>query len=98
MKMNHISDLTNVGLKTQTIGYVRVSSAVQNMERQLYGVPVDKIFFDKLSGSTKDRPALQDLLNYVREGDTVLVHSMDRLARNTEDLLYLVNYFKRHKV
>ena len=82
----------------QTVGYVRVSTEEQNTARQLHDLPCDKIFTDTVSGSTKERPELQKMLNYVREGDVILVHAMDRLARNTEDLLYIVNYLNRNKV
>ncbi len=68
----------------QRIGYVRVSSFDQNPERQLERVPVDKLFTDKASGKDARRPELERLLAFVREGDTVVVHSMDRLARNLE--------------
>lgn len=74
----------------QRIGYVRVSTIDQNTERQLDGVHVDRTFTDKASGKDTDRPALQEALRYVREGDTLVVHSMDRLARNAIDLLRLV--------
>ena len=73
------------------IGYVRVSSFEQNPERQLDGLKLDKIFIDKASGKDIKRPELETMLNYVREGDTVIVHSMDRLARNLDDLRRLVN-------
>ncbi len=72
------------------IGYVRVSSFDQNPERQLEHVPVDKVFTDKASGKDTQRPQLDALLGFVREGDTVVVHSMDRLARNLDDLRRLV--------
>ena len=74
----------------QRIGYVRVSSFEQNPERQLEGVRVDKVFIDKASGKDVHRPELERLLEFVREGDTVIVHSMDRLARNLDDLRRLV--------
>jgi DNA invertase Pin-like site-specific DNA recombinase len=74
----------------QRIGYIRVSSADQNTDRQLEGVVVDKTFTDKVSGKSQDRPALQAMLAHVREGDQVVIHSMDRLARNLGDLLALV--------
>lgn len=74
----------------QRIGYVRVSSFDQNPERQLEGVAVDRLFTDKASGRDLGRPQLESLLAYVREGDTVIVHSMDRLARNLDDLRRLV--------
>ena len=73
------------------IGYVRVSSFDQNPERQLEHVQVDKVFTDKASGKDTRRPQLDALLAFVREGDTVVVHSMDRLARNLDDLRRLVH-------
>jgi len=72
------------------IGYRRVSTIVQNTERQLDGVAVDKMFEDKLSGKDTNRPQLQAMIEFVREGDTVLVHSLDRLGRNIDDLRSLV--------
>ncbi|MCY0856448.1 recombinase family protein [Cupriavidus sp. D39] len=72
------------------VAYVRVSTVDQNTDRQLEGVAVDKTFTDKASGKDIQRPQLQAALDYVREGDTLVVHSMDRLARNTEDLLRMV--------
>ena len=77
-------------MKGQRIGYVRVSSFDQNPERQLENVKVDRIFIDKASGKDKQRPELERMLGFVREGDTVVVHSMDRLARNLDDLRSLV--------
>lgn len=74
----------------QRIGYVRVSSVGQNTERQLDGVKLDRVFEDKASGKSVDRPELAALLSHVREGDTVVCHSMDRLARNTVSLLTIV--------
>ncbi len=72
------------------VGYIRVSSVDQNLDRQLDGVVLDKVFTEKLSGATTDRPQLQAMLDYVREGDVILVHSIDRLARSLADLLKLV--------
>jgi len=72
------------------VGYIRVSSIGQNVERQLEGVTLDETFTDKVSGKSLDRPALLEMLRFVRRGDEVLVHSMDRLARNLGDLLHLV--------
>ena len=72
------------------VGYIRVSSVGQNSVRQLDGIAVDKVFEDKCSGSNTTRPALQAMLEYVREGDTVFVHEISRLARNTANLLELV--------
>ncbi|KIQ37558.1 hypothetical protein RT97_00275 [Variovorax paradoxus] len=68
------------------IGYVRVSSADQNDARQLEGVDLDKAFTDKASGKDILRPQLQAMLEYVREGDHLYVHSMDRLSRSLRDL------------
>ncbi|NVL42683.1 recombinase family protein, partial [Pseudomonas syringae pv. actinidiae] len=69
-------------MQGQRIGYVRVSSYDQNPERQLEQAEVNKLFTDKASGKDTQRPQLEALLGFVREGDTVVVHSMDRLARN----------------
>lgn len=74
----------------KTVGYVRVSSIDQNTGRQLEDQKLDKVFTDKVSGKNTDRPALQQMLEYVREGDTLLVHSIDRLARNLIDMRQLV--------
>lgn len=74
----------------QTVGYVRVSSIGQNTARQLDGVTVDQTFTDKCSGGDTNRPALKAMLAHVRKGDTVVVHEISRLARNTADLLALV--------
>ena len=73
------------------IGYIRVSSLDQNPERQLEQVAVDRVFTDKASGKDTHRPELDRLITFVREGDTVVVHSMDRLARNLDDLRRLVH-------
>jgi Site-specific recombinases, DNA invertase Pin homologs len=72
------------------IGYVRVSSVGQNTERQLDGVTLDKVFTDKASGKDTKRPQLERALELTREGDTLIVHSMDRLARNLSDLEKIV--------
>jgi DNA invertase Pin-like site-specific DNA recombinase len=72
------------------VGYRRVSSVSQSTERQLDGVRVDKVYEDKLSGKDANRLQLRAALDYCREGDTLVVHSLDRLARNTEDLLRIV--------
>ena len=74
----------------QRVGYVRVSTFEQNVERQLEGVTLDRTFTDKASGKDTKRPQLDALLSFVRSGDTVVVHSMDRLARNLDDLRHLV--------
>lgn len=77
-------------LNVQRVGYRRVSTADQSNARQLDGLTFDKIFEDKASGKDTLRPGLEKLRNHVRDGDTVVVHSMDRLARNLKDLLSLV--------
>ena len=77
--------------KGQRIGYIRVSSTDQNTERQLEGVELDRTYTDKLSGKDANRPALQEALRYAREGDTLYVHSLDRLARNVDDLRRIVS-------
>jgi DNA invertase Pin-like site-specific DNA recombinase len=72
------------------IGYIRVSSLDQQVARQLEGIEVDKTFTDKASGKDAKRPQLELLLSFVRTGDIVFVHSMDRLARNLDDLRRIV--------
>lgn len=74
------------------IGYVRVSAVDQNTARQetALEVQVDKLFIDKMSGKNTDRPALKEMLSYVREGDTLIVESISRLARSTKDLLQII--------
>lgn len=77
----------------QTVGYVRVSSTDQNLARQMESIgPVDRIFEDKVSGGTRaGRCGLSDCLAYIRDGDTVRIASMDRLARSLTDLQQLVD-------
>jgi DNA invertase Pin-like site-specific DNA recombinase len=72
------------------VGYIRVSTVDQNTERQLDGIKVDKTFSDKASGKDTNRPQFQAALEYLREGDVLVVHSMDRLARNLDDLRKIV--------
>lgn len=75
------------------IGYVRVSTATQNIARQdvlMKELGVEKVFVDKLSGKNTDRPQLEEMLRFAREGDIVIVESISRLARNTKDLLEIV--------
>ena len=74
----------------QRIGYVRVSTFDQNPDRQLEGIQVDRTFTDKASGKDVHREQLDALLDFARSGDTVIVHSMDRLARNLDDLRRIV--------
>ena len=82
----------------QRVGYVRVSTLDQNTVRQLDGVNVDRVFEDKASGKDLNRPELEEMIKFVRDGDTVLVHSMDRLARNLEDLRAIVRRLTAKKV
>jgi len=70
----------------QTIGYIRVSSVGQNTARQLDGIALDRVFEEKVSGKDMNRPELTACLDYVREGDVLMVHSIDRLARSLADL------------
>lgn len=82
------------GNHVQAVAYVRVSSIDQNDARQrelLEPYNIDKWFCEKASGKTMDRPALQQLLDYIREGDTVYVTEFSRLGRSTADLLQIVS-------
>jgi DNA invertase Pin-like site-specific DNA recombinase len=80
------------------IGYVRVSTVDQNPDRQLSGVDLDKKFIEYASGKNIKRPQLIALLDYVREDDIVVVHSMDRLARNVKELLDLIDQLNTKNV
>ena len=88
-------------MKAQKIGYARVSTLDQNLERQLdmlrqYGV--DRIFQEKMSGTKRDRPELNKLLAHVTGGDTIVIESLSRLGRSTKDLIELVELLKEKKV
>lgn len=88
-------------MKTQKIGYARVSTAEQNLERQLdmlrqYGV--DAIFQEKMSGTKRDRPELTKMLSHLTQGDTVVVESLSRLGRSTKDLIELVELLQEKGV
>ena len=83
------------------IGYIRVSTQEQNTARQevlLTQLGVDEVYIDRMSGKTSQRPELQKLLSYVRRGDTVVVESISRFARNTRDLLDLVEQLTSKEV
>ncbi len=83
------------------LGYVRVSTAEQNDERQkeaLEKYHIDKWFEEKVSGKDTNRQKLQDMLEYCREGDTIYVHDFSRLARSTKDLLTIVELLEKKKV
>lgn len=82
----------------QRIGYIRVSTLDQNPERQLEGIKVDRSFTDKASGKDVQRPQLEALMVFARTGDTVVVHSMDRLARNLDDLRRIVQMLTQRGV
>lgn len=74
------------------VGYARVSSKEQNLARQLDLLSdVSKIFADKISGKTAERPQLKAMLEYIREGDIVIVTELDRLGRNSKDLTNIMN-------
>lgn len=74
------------------IGYARVSSKEQNLDRQLEALQsVSKVFSDKASGQSTERPQLQAMLDYLREGDIVIVTELDRLGRNNKDLTEIMN-------
>src|SRR6266851_3133981 len=75
----------------QRIGYIRVSTLDQHVDRQLEGIEDDKTFIYKASGKDTKRPQLALLMSFARAGDTVVVHSMDRLARNLDDLRRIVH-------
>lgn len=79
-------------MKEVKIGYIRVSSLDQHTERQLADLQLDKVFEDKSSGQNANRPQLQACLEYCREGDLLFIHSIDRLARNLQDLLRLIDF------
>ncbi len=74
----------------QNVGYIRVSSLLQNEARQLDGKQLDTVFTDKVSGRDRNRPQLIACMQYVRAGDTLHVHSIDRLARSLNDLESIV--------
>ena len=78
------------------VGYVRVSTVEQNEGRQLVTMNkynAEKVFIEKVSGKDTKRPQLQAMINFVREGDTIVIHDFSRLARSTKDLLELVELF-----
>lgn len=83
------------------VGYVRVSTVEQNEGRQLETMKkydVEKIFSEKVSAKDTNRPQLNEMLDYVREGDTIVIHDFSRLARSTKDLLEIVELLKEKNV
>jgi DNA invertase Pin-like site-specific DNA recombinase len=83
------------------IGYIRTSTTDQNTARQevlMQELGVDQVFIDRMSGKSLDRPELKRMMHFVREGDTVIVESISRFARNTRDLLELVSQLTDKRV
>jgi len=83
------------------IGYIRISSADQNTARQevlMHELGVGQVYIDRMSGKSAERPELRRMMNFVREGDTVIVESISRFARNTRDLLELVEQLTQKNV
>ncbi|WP_180835405.1 recombinase family protein, partial [Vibrio parahaemolyticus] len=78
-------------MKKLIFNYLRVSTKIQNTERQLNNVPCDRLFIDKASGKNTQRPELEALLRFIQPGDHINVHSIDRLARNLKDLRMLID-------
>ncbi len=93
--------LSGKGAEIMKIGYIRVSTAEQNTARQevlMKDLGVDEVYIDKISGKNLDRPELKKMLSYVRRGDTVIVESISRFARNTKDLLELIDMLSQKDV
>lgn len=77
-------------MKGLRVGYIRVSTTDQKIDRQLESISIDKTFIDYASGRTMERPSFNAMMEFVRDGDIVIVHSMDRLARNLDHLRKIV--------
>jgi len=83
------------------VGYIRISTVGQNTARQevlMQELGVEKVFIDRMSGKNTDRPQLKEMMIFVRQGDTVIVESISRFARNTRDLLELVEQLTKKGV
>lgn len=85
------------------LGYARVSTAKQDLERQIdalvaVGIARERIYIDKKSGSTVDRPGLREVTAYAREGDVIVVHTLDRLGRTVRDTLNLIHELSERKI
>jgi Resolvase, N terminal domain len=85
------------------LGYARVSTVKQDLDRQIdaleqAGIPRERIYVDKKSGATTDRPGLRELIAYAREGDVIVVHTLDRLGRTVRDTLNLIHELAERKV
>ncbi len=85
-------------MKSENVGYVRVSTFDQNEHRQLDGIELDKVFTDKASGQAQDRPGFKECMSYLREGDSLYVHSLDRLGRYVSDILSVVDTLNKRGV
>lgn len=89
---------TNTTEDHMNIAYVRVSTEEQNEERQVEGLKkhqIEKWFIEKVSAKTADRPQLQAVLEFAREGDVIYIHDLSRLARSTKDLLEMVEFLEK---
>ena len=85
------------------LGYARVSTVKQDLDRQIdaleqVGIPRDRIYVDKKSGATTDRPGLRDVIAYAREGDVIVGHTLDRLGRTVRDTLNLIHELAERKI
>lgn len=85
-------------MKHQRIAYIRVSTYDQNPDRQLEGMQFDRKFIDNFTGRVLERPQLQEMIKYVREGDELYIHSLDRLARTLTDLMSVIKVLTDKKV
>lgn len=87
--------------KGQNIAYIRVSAIDQNEERQVQALEsksIDRYYIEKVSGKDTNRPKLQEMLEYVRQGDTIYIHDFSRLARNVKDLLNIVEQLQNKSI
>ena len=83
------------------VAYIRVSTIEQNEDRQVKAIEpfmIDKGYIEKVSGNDTNRPKLREMLDFVREGDTVYIHDFSRLARSTKDLLEIVDLLSQKGV
>ncbi|BBA53337.1 putative resolvase (plasmid) [Fusobacterium varium] len=97
---SHKACLTYGGIILRKIGYIRVSSENQNLDRQFHQlneIGMDLIFQEKVSGATTNRKKLQDMLNELKEGDTVYITDLTRITRSTQDLFSLINQIQEKK-
>lgn len=97
------TDMTSGTFEYMDIGYARVSTAKQDLDRQLdalgaIGIPPGRIYVDKKSGATTKRPGLTAALDYARDGDVIVVHTLDRLGRTVRDTLNMIHELKERGV